>query len=267
MYISDIKAKEMICDIGRKMYAKQFVNANDGNITIRTGENTVIITPTGVSKGSLTKDMLLKVDFDGNILDGTYQPTSEMYMHLNAYRHNPDIVSTCHAHCLYLTSFATAGIEIDLAISPETALIVGKIPVAPFCCPGSRELADSVIPYVNKYHLVLLANHGPMTWGETPEEAWFRLEAAEAYAKSCVVSKYILNSARMMSKTQVEEVIQRLKFNISEEGKVKGTEKTDNQNPGISLSNLKSSGFSLEEDVIDRIADKLYERLCVKGNV
>lgn len=78
MFLSEKEAKELILSIGKSMYSKQFVTANDGNITVRTGENTVITTPTGISKGLLTSDMLITVDFDGNILEGAYRPTSEI---------------------------------------------------------------------------------------------------------------------------------------------------------------------------------------------
>jgi len=100
-YISEEEAKELICNIGKKMWMKQMVAANDGNITIKVGDNEVLLTPTGISKGDLTPEMLVKVDLEGNILDGTAKPTSEMYMHLNVYKHNKEAMSTCHAHSMY----------------------------------------------------------------------------------------------------------------------------------------------------------------------
>ena len=127
-YISEKEAKELICSIGRKMYQRQFVSANDGNITIRVGEREVIATPTGVSKGDLTPEMLLKVDFDGNILEGTMKATSELPMHLRVYNENDEVMSTAHAHPCYLSIFANMGMELDLPITPATAAIGGTIP-------------------------------------------------------------------------------------------------------------------------------------------
>ncbi|MDR0653601.1 MAG: class II aldolase/adducin family protein, partial [Synergistaceae bacterium] len=183
MYICDAEARELICAIGRKMYQKQFVAANDGNMTIRVADDAVIMTPTGVSKGDLTPDMLLKVDFSGNILEGTYKPTSEMPMHLRIYRENDDIQSTAHAHPVFLSCFANLGAELDLSITSATAAVSGRIPVAPYCNPGSSELADSVALYVRDFNVVMLANHGPISWGRTPTEAWHILEESEHYAR------------------------------------------------------------------------------------
>ena len=89
--ISEKQAKKAIIDIGKRMYAKNFVAANDGNISIRTGENEVWATPTGVSKGYMKKKMLVKTDLDGNVLEGNLRPSSELQMHLRAYKENPEI--------------------------------------------------------------------------------------------------------------------------------------------------------------------------------
>ena len=96
-YPSEKEAKEAILDIGQRMYVRNFVAANDGNISIRTGENEVWATPTGVSKGFMNKKMLVKVDLQGNVLEGTHKPSSELKMHLRAYQENPDLRSVCHA--------------------------------------------------------------------------------------------------------------------------------------------------------------------------
>lgn len=85
LYLSEKEAKEAILDIGQRMYVRNFVAANDGNISIRTGENEVWATPTGVSKGFMNKKMLVKVDLQGNVLEGTHKPSSELKMHLRAY--------------------------------------------------------------------------------------------------------------------------------------------------------------------------------------
>ncbi len=110
--IIEIKYKKQICDIGKRVYEKGFVAANDGNISIRIDENEFLITPTGVSKGSLTTDMIVKVDGDGNVLEGDYKPTSEMKMHLMVYKERPDIHAIVHVHPPYATAFAIAGIPL-----------------------------------------------------------------------------------------------------------------------------------------------------------
>ena len=97
-YMTEKEAKRAILDIGQRMYLRGFVAANDGNISVRTAENEVWATPTGVSKGYMKKKMLVKVDLEGRQLAGTWKPSSELKMHLRAYRENPELKSVCHAH-------------------------------------------------------------------------------------------------------------------------------------------------------------------------
>jgi L-fuculose-phosphate aldolase len=257
-YPSDTKAKEIICSIGRKMYQKQFVAANDGNLTIRVSKDAIIMTPTGVSKGDLTPDMLLKVDLNGNILRGsssTYKPTSEMPMHLRIYREDDAIMSTAHAHPIFLSCFANMGAELDPALTPATAGISGKIPVAPYCNPGSYELADSVAPYVRDYSIVMLANHGPISWGTSPLAAWYILEEAENYAKLAIIQKYIVREFRPITKAQIKEVADTHGMVINPKRMVNAPDTTTNTEHGTSLADRPIPGVSLDEDSVVRVAD------------
>lgn len=235
MFLSEKEAKELILSIGKSMYSKQFVTANDGNITVRTGENTVITTPTGISKGLLTSDMLITVDFDGNILEGAYRPTSEIGMHLNIYKTDNEIQSTCHSHSPYMSALACAGLALDAPTTPAAACIVGMVPVSPYFCPGSPELAESVIPYVRKYHMVNLGNHGPLTWGKTPLEAWYRMEASENAAQLAILTKYVLGKLRPLTKNQLAGLYRFHDVDITEDGSVTGTDWSENQEPSSGL--------------------------------
>lgn len=259
MYISEEAAKELICDIGRNMYLKQMVAANDGNITVRVGENTVISTPTGVSKGELTPDMLLKVDFDGNVLEGTYKPTSEIFMHLNVYKHNPEVMSTCHAHPVFSSVFAIAGIEVDVSTTPAAIMISGRLPVIPYECPGSKELADSVIPYVNDYSAVLLANHGPLTWGTGPKDAWFCMEEVENCCKISLLLKFVVKNIRPLSKSQIA-VLEKNVFPLSDKKRMSAPEKMTNREPGMPLSGIHTDEINLSDRSLKKLAEMIKEQ-------
>ena len=126
------EAKKAIIDIGRRMYARNFVAANDGNISVRTGEDEVWATPTGVSKGYMKKKMLVKVDLQGNVLEGDRKPSSELKMHLRAYQENPEIRSVCHAHPPICTCFAIAGIPLEAPVLAEAVVTLGDVPIAPY---------------------------------------------------------------------------------------------------------------------------------------
>jgi L-fuculose-phosphate aldolase len=243
------------------MYQKQFVAANDGNMTVRVADDAVIMTPTGVSKGDLTPDMLLKVDFAGNILEGTYRPTSEMPMHLRIYRENGDIQSTAHAHSVFLSCFANLGAELDLSITPSTAALSGRIPVAPYCNPGSSELADAVAPDVRDFIVVMLANHGHISWGRTPVEAWHILEESEHYARIVLIQKYIVRSYRPISKPQIEELAITHDVVINPKRLVDAPLDTDNTQPAVSLAAMPLPSAVIDDETIQRIADAVAAKL------
>ena len=233
MYPTDKEAREMILSIGRKMVQSGFVTANDGNMTIRVADDLVWATPTGVNKGDLTEDKLIKVRIsDGAIVEGTWKATSELQMHLNVYRTDSEIMSTAHAHPLNLSVLACAGIELDLPTTPAACAISGRVPVVPFHCPGTKALAESVIPYVKTYNVVNLANHGPICWGRNPQEAWFRLEDAEAAAR-LALRLIDINRFRPISISQVHEVFNFHHIRMSEQATVHAYSQSDNQQPGI----------------------------------
>src|SRR5205823_11191789 len=98
MNISEFKIKEQICEIGRRLYAKGFAAANDGNITYRLNDKEILCTPTMVSKGYLKPEDICKVDYDGKQISGTRKRTSEVLLHLAVYKNRPDIKSVVHCH-------------------------------------------------------------------------------------------------------------------------------------------------------------------------
>lgn len=236
MYLNDKEAKELILQIGKKMSESRFVTANDGNITIRVGKNEVWATPTGVNKGELTEEMLIKAQIsDGKIIEGTWKPTSELEMHLNAYRTDDEIVSTAHAHPLNLSILACAGIELDLPTTPAASCVSGCVPVIPYVCSGTKELADSIIPYVKKYRVVNLGNHGPISWGKSPKEAWYRLEDAEASAK-LALELVKLGRFRPLNTEQVQELFRFHHVDITPEATVSKYEGNENQQEAIKFT-------------------------------
>jgi len=206
-YNSDFEAKSIICEIGKRMYNRNYVAANDGNISVKVGPNAIWCTPTGISKGYMTPDMLVKMDLSGKILSGKYKPSSEVKMHLRVYNENPEVNAVCHAHPPVATSFAIAGIQLDKAILPEAVVLLGTVPVAPYATPGTQEVPDSIAPYCKSHNAVLLANHGALTWGADPIEAYHRMESLEHYALIHMYTSKIINKSNELSCTQVDELL------------------------------------------------------------
>ncbi len=206
-YMSDFEAKKAILDIGKRMYDKGFVASNDGNISCKVGPNTIWTTPTGVSKGFMKQDMLVKMDLNGRVLMGNSKPSSEVKMHLRVYQENPDVQAVTHAHPLVATSFAIAGISLDAAVLTEAVLGLGSIPIAKYATPGTEEVPDSIAPFVNTHNGVLLANHGALTWGKDILQAFYRLESIEYYATILMYTGNIIGRQNVLSCEQVNKLL------------------------------------------------------------
>lgn len=175
--------KQYICEIGKLMYDRGYVVSNDGNISVRTAENTVIITPSGVGKGRMAPDMLVTLDMDGNILEGDRYPSSEVKMHIEVYRARPEVMGVVHAHPPLATSFAIAHKPLDIMYMPEMALALGTVPCTEYATPSTKEVPDSIKPFVGQGNNLLLANHGVLSWGTDVWKAFDFLEVVEYTAK------------------------------------------------------------------------------------
>jgi L-fuculose-phosphate aldolase len=173
------RVKREITEVGRRMYARGMVAANDGNISVRLGGGLFAVTAAGVSKGFLTPDDIVVVDESGRKIEGASRPTSEAKLHLFAYSRRPDVGAVCHAHPPFATAFAVSGRELPPNILPEIILAVGGgIPLTPYATPSTEELARSIEEHLGGADAFLLANHGVLTLG-----ADLRLETVEHYAR------------------------------------------------------------------------------------
>ncbi len=211
------EAARDILEIGRRMYARGYVAANDGNISCLLSENRVLATPTGVSKGHMTAEMLIETDLDGNRLSGTYKPTSELKMHLVIYRNKADVGAVVHAHPAFATSFAVAGIPLNKPTLTEAVMLLGDIPVVPYAMPGTSSLSDGIIPFLGDRNGLLLANHGAVTWGRDLFTAYYDMESLEHYAQITLYSEYILKKANTFTENEVAELMRRRKAEITKE--------------------------------------------------
>ena len=197
-----------ICEIGRRIYDRFFVAANDGNISAKLDDETVLVTPTGVSKGFMRPDDILKVDLDGGVLDAAPQlrPSSETPMHLAVYRARPDVAAAVHAHPPTATGFGVAGLALDVPILPEMILTVGYVPLVPYGTPAGVDLQNSVAPYLADYDAFLLANHGALTVGEDLTRAYFKMESLELYARVLLTAR-TLGRENHLSSAEIDKLI------------------------------------------------------------
>jgi L-fuculose-phosphate aldolase len=191
MYFNEFKLKEQICEIGRRVYAKGFAAANDGNISIRLNDREVLCTPTMVSKGFLKPDDLCVVDYEGKQLRGTKKRSSEILLHLSVYKHNPAVHAVVHCHPPHATAFAVAQEPIPKCVLPEVEVFLGEVPIAIYETPGTQKFADTIIPFVQKCNTIILANHGTVTFGPDLEKAYWNSEIIDAYCRILILSRQL----------------------------------------------------------------------------
>lgn len=185
------KIKQDICEIGRRLYAKGFAAANDGNITVRISDNEVLCTPTMHSKGFLKPDDISLVDMTGKQLSGRKKRSSEALLHLEIYKRRPDIKSVVHCHPPHATAFAVAREPIPQCVLPEVEVFLGDVPITKYETPGGQAFADTIVPFVDKCNVIILANHGTVSFGEDVEKAYWWTEILDAYCRILMLSRQL----------------------------------------------------------------------------
>ena len=249
--------KKQFVEIGRRIWERNYVAANDGNITVRLNDKEILTTPTGVSKGFMSTEMIIKVDYKGNVISGNsdYRPSSEVKMHIDVYNQRPDIHSVVHAHPPYATSFAVAGIPLDKCILPEAVIVIGAVPIAEYGLPSTDELPDKIRPHIQRSDAVLLQNHGALTLGTDLINAYHKMETLE-HTANIVLKARQLGSLNVFNTEERDRLMTlRDKFNLS--GKVL-TCSTDQFNSGNLKENLNQSQKNkLTDHQIDEIAREI----------
>src|SRR5687767_15258477 len=191
-----------LVEAGRRMYARGYVASNDGTIRARLDEKRLMTTPKSVSKGFMTPDMMVIVDYEGNKIGGDREASSELPMHLEIYRNRPDVNGVVHAHPPMATGFAVAGIPLTRAVLAEVVTTLGSIPIAEYATPSTQELPDAVRKYIRAHDGMLLANHGALTVGSDLFSAYYKMETIEHFAKISLVAR-LLGRENLIAREEV----------------------------------------------------------------
>lgn len=206
MVQDELSLRREIVEVGRWIWQKGWVAANDGNISVRLDDRQILCTPTGVSKGMMSPEDLILVDRQGNKLAGERERTTEIAMHLTVYDMRPEVRAVVHAHPPVATGFAAAGRGLNLALLPEVVVGLGSVPLAGYGLPGTEALSEAIRPFIPKYDALLLMNHGATCYGEDLRCAYFRMETVEHFARITLVTE-LLGGARVLPRSDVQALV------------------------------------------------------------
>lgn len=201
------RIKQEICEIGRRMYAKGYCAANDGNISYRLSDKEVLCTPTMISKGFMKPEDLCTVDMEGNQLSGRRKRTSEIFLHLAIMKARPDVRAVVHCHPPHATAFGIAREPVPLCVMPEAEIFLGEVPIAKYALPGTKEFAETVLPFVDKANIVILANHGTVSYGDTLEKAYWWTEVLDSYCRILMLARS-LGNIHYFSESEAQALLQ-----------------------------------------------------------
>lgn len=264
------KLKEQICDVGRRLWQRAYVDGNGGNIAVRVGDDIALCTPTLVSKGFMKPEDMCLVDFEGNQLAGAMRRTSEILMHLQIMKRQPRAVATVHCHPPYSTGFAVAGIEPPTCMIPEYE-VFSSVAIAPYRTPGTPEMGKLVADLVDKHNTILMANHGVVAWSHNNvEDAYFKMEILEAYCRTVLVASQLGKSPNTFTPSQLQDLL-RIKQSLGipdPRHGLKECELCDNDEwrPGVSCAvapkQEPSVGFDADaEAAVQAITDQIMNQL------
>jgi L-fuculose-phosphate aldolase len=197
-----------IIAVGRKLWERSYVDGNGGNISVRLGEQSVLCTPTLISKGDLAVDDICLCDLEGNLLCGSGQRTSELLLHLEIYKANPKARSVVHCHPPHATAFAITGTTPPIGLIPEYEMFIGPSVVARYETPGTQAFAETVLPFVQDHNTILLANHGIVCWADTVTHAEWLVEILENYCKTYLIAQQIGRPLTFIPDEKIAEILE-----------------------------------------------------------
>ncbi|MCE9606731.1 MAG: class II aldolase/adducin family protein [Planctomycetia bacterium] len=243
MAVNVHKIKQEICEIGRRLYAKGFAAANDGNITYRLSENEVLCTPTMICKGFMKPEDICTVDMEGKQLAGVRKRTSEVLLHLAIMKERPDVKSCVHCHPPHATAFAIAREPIPQCVLPEVEVFLGETPITVYETPGGDAFANTVLPFVKKTNVIILANHGTISYGESVERAYWWTEILDAYCRMLMLAKD-LGKVTYLNQQKSQELIDlKTKWGWSDPRVAPGMENCDICANDVFRDSWKSAGI------------------------
>jgi L-fuculose-phosphate aldolase len=217
--LTEAKCRQDLIDVAARCYEKGYICGLEGNFSIRLESNLILTTPRGCCKARLNKDELVLTDLEGNPI-GEGKPSTELKMHLIVYKAREDVQAVVHAHPTTAVGLTIAGVDMTTPISPEVLCTVGKIPTAPYATPSTKEMPDSILPFLADHDALMLSHHGALALGPDIWDAFYKLETIEHFAQTLLVAKIAggaipLSEAHVASLMAIKHIYQKSSSSVN----------------------------------------------------
>lgn len=200
--------KQEIVDVGKKLWIREYVDGNGGNISYRMSQEYVLCTPTMCSKADLTVNDICLVSLENKRIIGTRDHTSEILLHLEIYKAVPEAMAIIHCHPPHATAYAITGLVPLGEIVPEQEVFVGPIATAPYDTPGTKAFAETVLPFIHSHNTILLENHGVVCWADTVTHAEWCVEVLETYCRTLILAAQLGSPIRRIPPEKIAGLLE-----------------------------------------------------------
>jgi L-fuculose-phosphate aldolase len=273
--VTEHELRQEMVRVGRLIWERGYVAATDGNLSVRLGADRLLVTPSGQSKGFMSHDELVVVRLDGEPV-ASYRgrgqrPSSEILMHVEAYRQRPDVNAVIHAHPPLAIAFSIAGMSLARCVIPEVIVTLGGIPTTEYATPGTLEVPESIGQAVREYDAIIMAHHGSLTVGQTLWEAYLRLEKVEHTAHITLAAQQ-LGRVSTLSEQAVNKLTQMRRELLQRQGRDLCADCSvcilgDNYQPATRVTSAQTGAPNeaalvqqITEAVMDNIRGDVYTR-------
>lgn len=201
-------ARKALAEVCQQAYQRRYICGTEGNFSIRLADDVLLTTPRGTCKGRLQPDDLVLTNINGELLSNSDhgKPSTELSMHITAYKMRPDIKAVVHAHPTCAVGFTVAGVPLEQPVLPEVVCTVGSIPTATYATPSTEEVSESIQNLVQEYDVMMMDHHGALCLGSDIWDAFYKLETLEHYAETMLVA-HLLGGIKPLSPEQVKKLI------------------------------------------------------------
>jgi len=203
---TETELRSVICEVARRLDARNLVAATDGNVSYKLNEGRYLGTPSGCRMANVRPDELVIADAAGNLIAGEGRVSSEFFTHLAAYEERPDIRAVVHAHPPVAVAFTLAGRSLEEPVLPEVVFALGGIPTAPYAPPGTREGGEAIRGLIRDCDAVMLDRHGAIAVGRTVMDAYLRMEKLE-HAAQTLWHAATLGEARPLNHDEIARIV------------------------------------------------------------